>query len=235
MAARRIAQSRPVASSAPAREESVRTRRWERRRREILLTAESVFAEQGFGAATLEEVATRLELRRASLAYYFSDKEELFDSVFHAILRELQERLQPAFAQQDPLEGMEALTSIWVDFLQERPDAGRVILRQMVDGLSPRSDSTRACFFELVEGMALLLDRGVQLGRFKTLDPGQLAAMIAGTSLLWVSSRETLRRGYGFDPMAPEHIESLRHRLVQLTRQLLEVRGPGRREADGSA
>lgn len=34
-----------------------RTRRWERRRREILLTAEAMLAELGFGAATLEEVA----------------------------------------------------------------------------------------------------------------------------------------------------------------------------------
>jgi TetR/AcrR family transcriptional regulator len=214
------AEQAPAGRSA----ENLRTRRWNRRRREIILTAETVFAELGFGAATLEEVAARLDLRRASLAYYFDDKEALFDSVFHEILLELQERLQPAFDQDDPLTGIESMTSLWVDFLQERPDAGRVLLRQMVDGLSPRSESTRGSFFDLLRSTTELIDRGVRRGQFKALDAGQYGAMIAGTSLLWVSSRETLSRGFGFDPLAPEQMENLRHRLVQLTRQLLEAR-----------
>lgn len=62
------------------------TQRWERRRSEILRTAEAVFAELGFAAATLEEVASPLDLRRASLAYYFDAKETLFDEVFREIL-----------------------------------------------------------------------------------------------------------------------------------------------------
>ena len=207
--------------------ESTRTARWEQRRFQIVRTAEVVFAELGFGAATLEEVAARLDLRRASLAYYFEDKEALFDSVFHEILLELTERLRPAFEADDPVGGMESLASLWVDFLQERPTAGRVLLRQMVDGLSPRSEATRAYFFELVGRLRSLIERGVKRGSFKTLDAGQYSAMIAGTSLLWIASRDTLQRGFGFDPLAPEQIESLRHRLIQLTRQLLEASSQG--------
>jgi hypothetical protein len=118
---------------------------------------------------------------------------------------------------------MESITSLWVDFLQERPDAGRVLLRQMVDGLSPRSEPTRESFFDLVQSMTDLIENGVRRGQFKALDAGQYGAMIAGTSLLWVSSRETLSRGFGFDSLAPENMKNLRHRLVQLTRQLLEA------------
>jgi TetR/AcrR family transcriptional regulator len=205
--------------------EPTRTARWARRRHEIIRTAEAVFAELGFGAATLEEVAARLELRRASLAYYFDDKEALFDSVFHEILLELRRRLTPAFETDDPAEAMEAIASDWVDFLQERPTAGRVLLRQMVDGLAPRSDATRESFFDLVELVRASIERGVEQGLFKALDAGQYGAMIAGTSLLWISSRETLQRGFGFDPLAPEQMENLRHRLIQLTRQLLETSG----------
>jgi TetR/AcrR family transcriptional regulator len=214
---------RPTPANAQAPR---RTARWEQRRRQILQTAEVVFADLGFGAATLEEVAARLDLRRASLAYYFEDKEALFDGVFHEILLDLSDRLEPAFDADDPIEGIESFVSLWVGFLQERPAAGRVLLRQMVDGLSPRSSATRGSFFDLIARLSALIERGVEERLFKALDAGQYGAMIAGTSLLWVSSRDSLRRGLGFDPLAPEQMESLRHRLVQLTRQLLEATAP---------
>ena len=67
---------------------SRRTRRWQRRRDEILDAAERVFAEKGLGAATLEDVAARVELRRASLAYYFRDKDELYEACFTRIVRD---------------------------------------------------------------------------------------------------------------------------------------------------
>jgi TetR/AcrR family transcriptional regulator len=200
-----------------------KTRRWARRRDEILRVAEEVFAEIGFAAATLEEVARRLELRRPALAYYFDDKEALYDSVFAGILEALGERLSSAFAEEDPLAAMEATTSIWIDFLSERPAAGRVLLRQMVEALPPRSHRTRAVFESTAGQLREVIARGEAQGRFKPIDAGHYGVMIAGTSLLWVSARDALQRAYGFDSTAPEHIESLRHRLVQLTRQLLEV------------
>ena len=189
----------------------------------MLLTAEAVFAEFGFGAATLEEVARRLEMRRASLGYYFDDKEALFDAVFREILADLHERLRPALEHDDPIEGMESLASLWVDFLQARPHAGRVLLRQLVDGLPPRRPATRRRFADFVGDLSGLIERGAQSHAFKRIDPGEYGAILAGTSLLWVSARETLQRAYGFDSMAPERIEGLRHRLVQLTRQLIEA------------
>ena len=213
----------PAQDTLQGTEAGRQTRRWERRRSEILRTAECAFAELGFGATTLENVACRLELRRASLAYYFDDKEALYDGVFREILLEVRERMQPAFDEEDPLTGMETITSVWVDFLQERPDAGRVILRQTVDGLAPRSELTREVFFGLLDGMSNVIGRGVERGQFKRFDAGEFGAMIAGTSLFWFSSQDTLQRGFGFDPLTPENIESLRHRLVQLTRQLLEA------------
>jgi hypothetical protein len=118
---------------------------------------------------------------------------------------------------------MEALASLRVDSLQERPTAGRVPHREGVDALSPRSEATRSCFFELVGRLRSPIERGVQRGLFETLDAGQHAAMIAGTSLLWIASRHARERGFGFDPLAPDQIESLLHRLTQLTRQLLEA------------
>ncbi|MGH7287017.1 MAG: TetR family transcriptional regulator, partial [Myxococcota bacterium] len=50
-----------------------------RTRAAILAAAEAVFAERGFAAARLEDVAARVGIRRASIVYHFRDKRELYD------------------------------------------------------------------------------------------------------------------------------------------------------------
>ncbi len=51
---------------------------YERKRTEILDVAAHVFRELGFGAASVDEIAKRLGLDRATLYYYFAGKKEMF-------------------------------------------------------------------------------------------------------------------------------------------------------------
>src|SRR3990170_738491 len=56
-------------------------RRAEDRPREICTAALEVFAEKGFAAARLEEIARRAGVSKGTLYLYFKDKEELFRAV----------------------------------------------------------------------------------------------------------------------------------------------------------
>ncbi|QUS37332.1 TetR/AcrR family transcriptional regulator [Falsirhodobacter algicola] len=64
---------------------------------DILDVAEVMFAEQGFAGTTLRQVADRLGVNPAMIAYYFQNKDNLFRSVFtrrgHAISAGRMERL----------------------------------------------------------------------------------------------------------------------------------------------
>ena len=51
------------------------TPRWERRYREVLDAAATVFAEKGYAGASTRDIADRLGIRQASLYYYFPSKE----------------------------------------------------------------------------------------------------------------------------------------------------------------
>jgi AcrR family transcriptional regulator len=51
------------------------------RRREVIEAASRVFAKKGYQATTISAVAEELNIDRASLYYYISSKEELFDDV----------------------------------------------------------------------------------------------------------------------------------------------------------
>jgi TetR/AcrR family transcriptional regulator, cholesterol catabolism regulator len=69
-----------------AKEDS--TEVYQKRRKEIALAAVQVFNKLGFTGASISAVAAELDIDRASLYYYISSKEELFDE----ILREVIER-----------------------------------------------------------------------------------------------------------------------------------------------
>jgi AcrR family transcriptional regulator len=78
-------------SSQPAR-------RWRRRKdarpAEIVDAALEVFAERGFSAARLDDVAARAGISKGTLYLYFKSKEELFEAVVRATLVPNLERLE---------------------------------------------------------------------------------------------------------------------------------------------
>ncbi|MCS7309679.1 MAG: TetR/AcrR family transcriptional regulator, partial [Armatimonadetes bacterium] len=58
----------------------------------IMRAAEALFAERGFDATSIGEIALRAHVNRALLYYYFEHKEDLY----HALLREGIDKLYAA-------------------------------------------------------------------------------------------------------------------------------------------
>ena len=54
-------------------------------RAEILAAAERHFAERGFEAARLEDIAADVGIRRAAIFYHFGDKQELYAAVLDEV------------------------------------------------------------------------------------------------------------------------------------------------------
>src|SRR6516165_6365964 len=72
--------------------------RWRRRKEdrpgEILAAALACFAERGFAATRLEEVAARAGITKGTLYLYFPSKEELFKAVVRSALLPTIEHLE---------------------------------------------------------------------------------------------------------------------------------------------
>lgn len=198
-----------------------RTRRWLRRRSEILAAAESVFGERGFAGTRLEDVADRLEMRRPSLLYYFADKEALYDATFESILEHFWSRIEAAREAEDPLERMDAIASAWIECLSRRPNAARILLRQIVDVLPSRSEAVQARLGAILAAIREEIDDGVEAGLFKPVDARMYATTIAGASMFWVAAQPVVERSFGIDPLAPESLEEFRDMLAHLTRRML--------------
>lgn len=59
----------------------IRARRAERKREEILKAGLKVFAEKGFAAATMDDIALELEATKGLLYYHFETKEDLLQEI----------------------------------------------------------------------------------------------------------------------------------------------------------
>jgi AcrR family transcriptional regulator len=99
-----------------------RTEEKERRRAEILDAAEALYAEKGWEAVTVDQVARGARLSRALVYVYFRDKEELLFGIGERAMHALRDRFAAAAAGAEL--GMDKVQSIgraYMSFARELP------------------------------------------------------------------------------------------------------------------
>jgi len=94
----------------------------ERRRLEIIEAAEQLYAEKGWDALTMDQVARQARLSRALLYVYFRDKEDLLFAITERALDELRRRFEAAAGEHAlGIDQVSAMGRAYALFQQERP------------------------------------------------------------------------------------------------------------------
>jgi len=174
------------------------TRQGETRRQEILRQAIDIFGEAGYSGARIDEVARRVGIRRPSILYHFPDKPALYSAAVSDVVQDIVDRILAT--ENHPGERLEAIADTWIDFVIARPNAARVLLRQMIDADPVSLESTRAPVRALLASIQSAIDE-----RF----------------LVLVASRSAIEGSLGLDTLSPQSIQRHRRTLHALTRQLL--------------
>ena len=197
-------------------------RRAEDRPREICAAALEVFAEKGFAAAKLDEIARRAGVSKGTLYLYFKDKEDLFRAVVRdtiapniATIRDsLTDGDQP-FAQQ-----VRALLARFVDI------AGRVpvgAVAKMVIGESGNFPELAKVYHDLVVSQAIgmiagLIEKAQAKGEARAGDPRLHAMSLMGPMLMGILWRATLQpvgaQPIELEALAKQHAETALNGLL---------------------
>ena len=94
----------------------------ERRRLEIIEAAEALYAQKGWDAVTMDQVARSARLSRALVYVYFRDKEDLLFAITSRALEELRHRFEKAAAAYPlGIDQVSAMGHAYALFQQERP------------------------------------------------------------------------------------------------------------------
>lgn len=172
-------------------------RRAEDRPREICAAALEVFAEKGFAAAKLDEIARRAGVSKGTLYLYFKDKEELFRAVVRDTvapnidsIRETVVAANVPFAQLVPM-----LLGRFAE-LETRLPVGAVA--KMVIGESRNFPELAKVWYDQVASKALamlsaIIEQAQQRGEVRPGDPRLHAFTLMGPMLMGIIYRATLQ------------------------------------------
>ncbi len=196
-----------------------RGRNPERSREAILDAAEQLFAEQGYDATSLQEVGTLAGLSRATPAYFFGSKAELyravldraFDEVRAAVRSGRERALSASHAPEAILAGAVA---DYYDFLSARPNFVRLIEREALGG-SPIGDDVSP---RLAAGQEALAAISEELGLGEAASAENAHLLLSIVALCWfpLVHGPTLLRSIGLDPAAPGFAEERKRWIIDL-------------------
>lgn len=163
-------------------------------RAKILEAAEQTFAAHGFDATRLSEIAELAGLKRASMLYYFPDKQALYDAVLQGLLGALFMRASALFAQPVPLaQRIEAMVDVWVEFAWERPAIAHILLREVATP-SPTSELKRYTdpFFQLVRASLEPAPANENDARAAIVGALHFVSVVAGATVFFVAAMPAL-------------------------------------------
>src|SRR5262245_64032184 len=112
------------AATAESRERSGRREQNKAENRTALLkAARAVFAEMGFGAASVRDIVRRTDLATGTFYNYFEDKDAIFEAVVGELTDELVRRHRNGRAKAHTAEDfMRAHFSVYFRFVAEDPE-----------------------------------------------------------------------------------------------------------------
>jgi len=214
--------SRAVKTEAkPARK---RERRGDTRPQEIVAAAFEEFAEKGYAATRLEDVAARAQVSKGLPYLYFKTKEELFKAVIRSVISPLFDAMRERMLTTD-LTSEEFLKGPFLSFVQELVRSRRVLIARLLIAEGHKHPELTAFYYDQViakgkETLRAFIDRGVARGEFKPTALRDFPQLIIAPALMAVVWRTLFERHHHLDTDAllKTHIDLL----------LDAIRAPGR-------
>ena len=159
------------AKSSPKSSASPRKAAAEARRQDILTAALAVFAQHGFEAARLDDVAKRAGVAKGTLYLYFTDKEALFEELIRSVVGPVKAGIE-AIAADPALPAMDALQTVFAVFQRDVLGTERKLLLRLIMAEGPRFPAIADFYYREVVAPGLALMRGLAI---RAARDGQLA------------------------------------------------------------
>ena len=154
---------------------------YQARRKEICDAAIRVFHRQGYAKASLSQVAAELGFDRATIYYYFSSKDELFDDITRAVLEanaELAQRVANSkMSARRKLR--ELIAAMMMSYSKHYPLLYIYIredLRQVADSRSAWSEHMRKLNRVIEQAFIAIIEQGYEDQSFRRIGPPQIVA-----------------------------------------------------------
>jgi AcrR family transcriptional regulator len=149
---------------------------------ELLDRATRLFAEKGYEATTLLDIANALGISRSALYHYVSTKDDLLTMLVEQVSQGLAEVLAQLGAQQDrsAAERFSDAVALMVRRRAEHPDQFRVLDRSEPVLPEPVGSQHLAAKRRVLKELTQLIEAGIEAGDFRQVEPRTTALAVLG-------------------------------------------------------
>ena len=191
------------------------------RRIEILKSAAAAFRRRGYHGASVDEIASALEMTKGNLYYYFKNKEEILYACHDYSLEVLLALMAEIQAEESrPDDKLRKLILAFIHMMLDelRGTALTLDLQALSPPLLKRIIAKRDRFDH---GMREIIQQGIESGLFRPGDPKMIGFAMMG-AVNWITK--------WFDPAGPMTSEDIGQRFADyLVGGLLRNEQPGAR------
>ena len=148
----------------------------------ILQAAEKVFAEAGFGGATMQLIADMAGLPKANLHYYFPTKEDLYRRVVQDIFEIWLHAADSMDQAPGPVEGIGAYIQAKMEISRRHPNGSKVWAFEVMHRAPVIQDYLETTLRAWTTGRVRLIERWIAEGKMAPVDPEHLLYMLWATT-----------------------------------------------------
>ena len=146
----------------------------------IAQAAKEVFAERGYQRATLEEIAQRAGMSKATIYLYYRNKDDLFLHVVEELVNTVMAATaQEATTAKPPLEKLYSMVRGKVEFYEREREFFRIYLNEKqgleVAPKDPHKKALREMYLQDVQTLAGVVQEGIDAGMLRPMDSRRLA------------------------------------------------------------
>lgn len=184
--------------------------------RVILSAAEKVFAEAGFGGATMQLIADIAGLPKANLHYYFATKEELYRRVVQEIFEIWLHAADSFDSAVGPAEGIGAYIDAKMEISRRYPNGSKVWADEVMHGAPVIQDYLETSLREWTTGRVALINRWIDEGKMAAVNPEFFLYMLWATTQHYADFGHQIETLNGGKPLTKAQWETAKNTVKQV-------------------
>lgn len=202
------------------------------KRDRILDAAERVFAQRGFFAAKVADIAREAGVADGTIYLYFKNKDDLLISLFESRMERVNQILADAIAgAARPRDQLDAFVRAYLALIAEQPTAAEVLTIELRQSTKFMREYSQQRFADLLRLLASVIAAGQAAGELSDAVPAPHAArmifgMLDEMALAWLLGRAPRRRERGKQAVANFDIARAADWVGALVTNGLERRSP---------
>ncbi len=168
----------------------------EERRKQLTAVARELFAEQGFAATSMEEIAERAGVSKPVVYEHFGTKDAIYKIIVDREVRELVDRIKAALAPGHPRRTITRAVDAFLQYIEDEQSGFKILVRDAPVGTG--DGSLPSVLDEIARAVELLLrrelrDRGFSV-KMAPILARSLVGMIALPGQWWLDAGRLQRR-----------------------------------------